>query len=109
MKRLRSSCFFSYLTEQIKRGCEYIVQQGTEMAQLEVRSYDIRILMHKPLDRWQLGWVVRWSKREMIETNIHRGGERQTRVTGFGRCFKAVSIPKYKRVMNTHRFIRQGS
>jgi glutathione synthase/RimK-type ligase-like ATP-grasp enzyme len=32
--------------------------------------------MQKPLDRWQpSGWVARWSKRDMIVTNMHRGGE----------------------------------
>ncbi|GGE18626.1 hypothetical protein GCM10011571_20690 [Marinithermofilum abyssi] len=67
---------FSFLTEQMKRGRKYIVQQGIEMAQLEGRSYDIRIMMHKPYDHWQLsGWVVRWSKGNEIVTNMSRGAE----------------------------------
>ncbi|BCU82110.1 hypothetical protein JIR001_18930 [Polycladomyces abyssicola] len=153
---------FSFLTEQIKSGRKYIVQQGIELAQLEGRPYDIRIMMHKPLDRWQLsGWVVRLSKRDMVVTNFHREGEsisidralqdnnwdvaqiagdlsnlahlvsnvldhyyglRELGIdlavdnkgkvwyieanTGPGfRGYKAVSMPMYERVMNTHRFI----
>jgi hypothetical protein len=38
----------------LKASRKYIVQQGVKLATFNGFPFDVRVLMHRPLDRWQI-------------------------------------------------------
>lgn len=91
VNRLKYEIFYSYTTEmntanlknacseiasRIKSGKPYIIQQGINVATFEGKAFDVRITMHRPLDKWQLsGWFARVSRNNKAVTNWSKGGK----------------------------------
>ena len=66
---------YDTLAKNISR--KYIIQQGLNLARMNGNPFDIRVLMHKPENRWQIsGWLARVGRnKNQIVTNIVRGAK----------------------------------
>ncbi|EGK12002.1 YheC/YheD family protein [Kroppenstedtia eburnea] len=61
---------------QIKSGKSYIIQQGIDVATYKGKAFDVRITMHRPVDKWQIsGWFARVSTNNKAVTNWSKGGK----------------------------------
>ncbi|GGE04553.1 hypothetical protein GCM10011571_02000 [Marinithermofilum abyssi] len=64
------------VVNEINPNKKYIVQQGIDLATFDGSPFDLRILMHKPGERWQIsGWLARVAKKDQIVTNHIRGAK----------------------------------
>lgn len=56
---------------------KYIVQQGIELATYDHRPFDVRIVLQKPLNRWQVTWISAKvaSQSTSVVTNIAKGAK----------------------------------
>ncbi|MDN4594164.1 YheC/YheD family protein [Polycladomyces subterraneus] len=71
---LENTC--NEVANRIKSGTSYIIQQGIDLANYNGKAFDVRITMHRPLDKWQLtGWFARVSTSNKAVTNWSKGGK----------------------------------
>ncbi|EGK12001.1 YheD like protein [Desmospora sp. 8437] len=64
------------VVNEIKLNEKFIVQQGIDLATFGGLPFDLRILMHKSEERWQIsGWLARVAKKGQIVTNHIRGAK----------------------------------
>ncbi|WP_245920814.1 YheC/YheD family protein [Melghirimyces profundicolus] len=71
---LNNTC--SMVAGLIKPGIPYIIQQGIDVATYKGKAFDVRITMHRLLDKWQLtGWFARVSTNNKAVTNWSKGGK----------------------------------
>lgn len=67
---------FNEVVNELNPDKKYIVQQGIDLATFDGLPFDLRILMHKPGNRWQIsGWLARVAQKEQIVTNHIRGAK----------------------------------
>ncbi|BCU82107.1 hypothetical protein JIR001_18900 [Polycladomyces abyssicola] len=68
---------YKTVKQGLKAKQKYIVQQGINLATFNGFPFDVRVLMHRPLDRWQIsGWLARVAtSSNQIVTNHIRGAE----------------------------------
>jgi glutathione synthase/RimK-type ligase-like ATP-grasp enzyme len=71
---LQNAC--SEISSQIKSGRSYIIQQGIDVATFKRKAFDIRITMHRLVNKWQIsGWFARVSSNNRAVTNWSKGGK----------------------------------
>ncbi|PTX60243.1 YheC/D-like protein [Melghirimyces profundicolus] len=76
IEQVPHSMLYKTLVQRMDQPRKYIVQQGLNLATLNGNPYDIRILMHKPEDEWQIsGWLARVGRKDRIVTNHIRGAK----------------------------------
>jgi hypothetical protein len=68
---------YKTVKQGLKANRKYIVQQAVDLATFNGFPFDIRVLMHRPHDRWQMsGWLARVAtSSNQIVTNHIRGAE----------------------------------
>lgn len=56
---------------------KYLVQQGIDLATYHGRPFDVRVVLQKPLNRWQLTWVSAKVAplRSSVVTNVSKGAK----------------------------------
>jgi hypothetical protein len=56
---------------------KYIIQQGIELATYHHRPFDVRVVLQKPLNRWQLSWMSAKiaPRKTSVVTNVAKGAK----------------------------------
>ncbi|MDN4594155.1 YheC/YheD family protein [Polycladomyces subterraneus] len=77
VKKVPQSDLITEVTQLIEPDMQYFVQEGINLATVyNGRPFDIRIIMHKPENRWNLcGWVAKVAGPNQFVTNYAKGGK----------------------------------
>ncbi|KEQ22694.1 YheC/YheD family protein [Paenibacillus tyrfis] len=76
-----SWCSSKYVYDEVVKRMnprkKYLIQQGIELATYRKRPFDVRLVLQKPLNRWQLTWISAKvaPKATSIVTNIAKGAK----------------------------------
>lgn len=65
----------SEVTKRMQKGKKYIIQQGIQLATYQKKPFDMRIVLQKPSNQWQLTWMSAKvaPRSNSIVTNVAKG------------------------------------
>ncbi|PZE19506.1 YheC/YheD family protein [Paenibacillus xerothermodurans] len=75
--RCSSQHLVKHLRHILDRNKRYLVQQGIQLATYHGRPFDLRVVLHRPRNRWHLTWASAKvaPRKNSVVTNVAKGAK----------------------------------